>query len=454
MTTRFGAVTNNTGEIGPRGFPGVGVEDITFNNTTENFVVTYTDTTTTDIPFPSSSLSNYVLISSLGNTLVNFAQILNATLTTPTIISPTITTPTISTITMTGDIIPSVNNVNKLGSATYYWNNAYLNTANINTLIATAVNSSLIPTTTNTISLGSATKKFNKLYTQCTTDDGVYVTVSNPSNGTVYFQVNTSNGAVYLNSLAGIINSNLITFGSSISPFTNYGNDLGITTNRWNKLYTNQIVDDGSTVSILKSGTGVTANFNVSAGISGTASSTNVSQIDQIIKGSGGGNITYRQQLSLVGGSYNMNYSGPSIYSFSNMIIPSTDNVYTLGSSSNRWSAVYAAGGVITTSDERMKDNIIDCDLGLDFVNDLKPRKYNWNNETITDVNYGLIAQELEQTLKDHNCPNFKGLHKPKDENDKYGINYSQLIPLLIKSVQQLSKKIEILENQIKINSK
>ena len=57
---------------------------------------------------------------------------------------------------------------------------------------------------------------------------------------------------------------------------------------------------------------------------------------------------------------------------------PETDNSYTLGTSSKRWSQVYAATGTINTSDGRLKTNIVDSPLGLGFILECRPRAYQW----------------------------------------------------------------------------
>ena len=61
------------------------------------------------------------------------------------------------------------------------------------------------------------------------------------------------------------------------------------------------------------------------------------------------------------------------------------DNAIDLGSGSHRYQVVYAGTGAINTSDERLKNNIADTDLGLDFINKLKPKKYKLNDGKSTE---------------------------------------------------------------------
>jgi hypothetical protein len=57
---------------------------------------------------------------------------------------------------------------------------------------------------------------------------------------------------------------------------------------------------------------------------------------------------------------------------------PETDNSYTLGTAAKRWSEVYAATGIINTSDARLKTEVADSALGLSFVCALRPRSFKW----------------------------------------------------------------------------
>lgn len=157
---------------------------------------------------------------------------------------------------------------------------------------------------------------------------------------------------------------------------------------------------------------------------------------------------------------------------------PGTDNAYSLGVSGTRWSAVWAANGTIQTSDEREKKDIIESDLGLDFVCKLRPVSFKWKigkNEVTTQIvkdeegnpilddegnektesvitpiegkrtHYGLIAQEVEELLDGKDFGGF--IHD--DKTDIKGLRYDQFVPLLIKSIQELQAKIVTLESKI-----
>ena len=89
----------------------------------------------------------------------------------------------------------------------------------------------------------------------------------------------------------------------------------------------------------------------------------------------------------------------------------------------------------ISTSDVRLKENIKDLDNCLDIIKFMKGKSYTWINKPEDGIQYGVIAQELENI----------GLgHIVKDKCDGFkGVNYNQLIPILIESIKELNDKLE-----------
>lgn len=116
---------------------------------------------------------------------------------------------------------------------------------------------------------------------------------------------------------------------------------------------------------------------------------------------------------------------------------PEADNVAALGNPIGpiRWTAVYAVNGTIQTSDKREKKKIVNSDLGLDFVRALRPISYHWKKND-NGKHYGFIAQEILETLSGKE---FSGI----DQNEKLGLNYSELIAPIVKAIQDLDKKVE-----------
>jgi predicted RNase H-like nuclease (RuvC/YqgF family) len=79
---------------------------------------------------------------------------------------------------------------------------------------------------------------------------------------------------------------------------------------------------------------------------------------------------------------------------------------------------------------------------GLDEVLKLRPTEYFWKGKEQDEKSLGLIAQEVEQVIS-----NVVTYNK---EQDKYGVSYTELIPVLIKAIQEQNKTIETKELDIK----
>jgi len=126
-----------------------------------------------------------------------------------------------------------------------------------------------------------------------------------------------------------------------------------------------------------------------------------------------------------------------------------TNNEITLGNSS-----VATLRCNVTTitslSDERDKDNIQDLDAGLEFINNLRPVRFDWNMRDGGKVGVndtGFIAQELQSAQQT------TGVQIPNlvmDENpDKLEAGYGTLVPVLVQAVKELTARVQQLEKQL-----
>ena len=138
---------------------------------------------------------------------------------------------------------------------------------------------------------------------------------------------------------------------------------------------------------------------------------------------------------------------------------PLTNNTFTLGlmgplnppgdqRTTRGWKNIYSNNSATTISDARTKENIITSDLGLDFINNLHPVKYNKIEGNRT--HYGLIAQEVKSVLDASGVADFGGW-LISDVNDLEGtqaLRYEEFISPLIKAVQELTARVKILEEK------
>lgn len=116
--------------------------------------------------------------------------------------------------------------------------------------------------------------------------------------------------------------------------------------------------------------------------------------------------------------------------------LPFVDNLYSIGNAGARATAVFAVNGAIQTSDEREKKEIQPTKLGLDFINRLRPATYAWRAGPDTMTRHqGVIAQNVLAAAGGE--PN--GV---SDDGHRLSLNYSELIGPLIRSVQELSARL------------
>ena len=143
-----------------------------------------------------------------------------------------------------------------------------------------------------------------------------------------------------------------------------------------------------------------------------------------------------------------------------NAIIPNYNNVTSLGNASYKYTAVWATNGTIQTSDARLKTNIQNLNMGLKEVMALRPVSYDWINPAQGDAGkIGFIAQEVEKIVpqavvhehvSDKQMQEIKAMHRVAPEiTDPYGMNYSEMIPVLTKAIQQQQALIEQQNAQI-----
>jgi hypothetical protein len=89
-----------------------------------------------------------------------------------------------------------------------------------------------------------------------------------------------------------------------------------------------------------------------------------------------------------------------------------------------------------TSSDERLKENITDAPAGN--VDDIKVRSFDWKADG-SHQDYGMVAQELEAVAP-------YAVTKGETEDDMWSVDYSKLVPMLIKEIQDLKAEVAALK--------
>lgn len=126
----------------------------------------------------------------------------------------------------------------------------------------------------------------------------------------------------------------------------------------------------------------------------------------------------------------------------SNTVSPTIDDTWTLGRDTRRWKEVFAKNGTINTSDRRAKHSIETVEDALGTVLKLRPVSYQWIDNPEDQRHYGLIAQEVQEVMPEV-------VHVPEDPEAMLGLKYTELVPVLIRSIQQQQAQIEALEKRL-----
>jgi hypothetical protein len=101
-------------------------------------------------------------------------------------------------------------------------------------------------------------------------------------------------------------------------------------------------------------------------------------------------------------------------------------------------------------SDRRLKKDIQDLNTGLDFVQKLRPVSYHMKNLSDDRINWGFIAQEVEEIVGNENAILTVG----GDKDRTLGLRYTDFVAPLVKAVQEQQKEIEDLQSKLSANQK
>jgi hypothetical protein len=91
-----------------------------------------------------------------------------------------------------------------------------------------------------------------------------------------------------------------------------------------------------------------------------------------------------------------------------------------------------------TSSDQRLKENIADANDAGSKIDAIQVRQYDWKADG-SHQDYGMIAQELQAVAPE-------AVSGDADSEDMMGVDYSKLVPMLIKEIQSLRNRVAQLE--------
>jgi len=137
---------------------------------------------------------------------------------------------------------------------------------------------------------------------------------------------------------------------------------------------------------------------------------------------------------------------------------------FTFGNGSTDTTCVHGATTWTAPSDVRLKEDIKDEEIGLEFVNELRPVTFQWkkakdvpsemkahnpdSEERVMNGkhNHGFIAQEVKEVIDRYDFKEGFDMWTEDGEDGRQRIGESALIPILVKAIQELSTDVEKLK--------
>jgi hypothetical protein len=92
-----------------------------------------------------------------------------------------------------------------------------------------------------------------------------------------------------------------------------------------------------------------------------------------------------------------------------------------------------------TTSDQRLKENIVDAPDFGSVIDSIQVRSFDWKANS-TNQRAGFVAQELLTVAPE-------AVHQPADPEEMMAVDYSKLVPMLVKEIQDLRARVASLES-------
>ncbi len=267
------------------------------------------------------------------------------------------------------------------------------------------------------------------------------------TNSTGYSNVSLGYQSLYLNTVGY---ENTAVGHSSLRSNTNGYDNTGL---GYASLFANTSGNQNTATGYFSMQSNITGSFNTAHGFNSLKSNSNGSYNVAIGFNALTNNTTGTQNTSIGG------YAGSSVAAGSNLTLigydaqpsgPNVTNQITLGNSLVT-SLRCAITGITSLSDGRDKKNIKDLSLGLDFLMRVKPREFNWDRRDwyengISDGSKiqdhptaGFIAQEFDSLQTEEHAEWLNLVLK--DNPNKWEATYGNLLPVMVKAIQELKNK-------------
>lgn len=327
---------------------------------------------------------------------------------------------------------------------------------------------------------GSATGKFTLTASNGNLTIGGTITASNASlsgylsAGNMRFgsDVSSTNDGIYIDANNYWYDGGTFKVGGSSNNVSWNGSTLAvigtITAGNGSAIGDWKIDADGT----LTSGLGLGGTYLYANGLSSGNGATFSIYTGKMIYAAQGTSLGSTTPLTFTSGTSAQISSLPNV-TINSGFAPNADNAYTLGFTTARWQIVRSAGGVSTTSDIRLKKDINDSELGLNFINALRPVSYKMisggkiakdnQEKTIVDgkivepelidrpglrTHWGFLAQQVKEAVDQCGVEDFAGwqLDDVSDPESGQSLVHHEFLGPIVKAIQELSARLDALE--------
>ena len=143
------------------------------------------------------------------------------------------------------------------------------------------------------------------------------------------------------------------------------------------------------------------------------------------------------------------------------------NNSLTIGDGATDSNIAYGATSITAPSDIRLKEDIQDEEVGLDFIKDLRPVTFQWKKEKDipSDMkaykegseertmngkyNHGFIAQEVKEAIDKHNLKDGFDMLQEDEADGRQRVAPNAIMSVMVKAVQELSTQVDELKAEI-----
>jgi len=334
-----------------------------------------------------------------------------------------------------------------------------------------------VDTTNNRVGF-NITSPSNKVHTHQTTSGGNFIQITNSTTG-------TTSGDGFIVGIDSGENANLWNYENEDMVFaTNNTERLRLTSDGKLGIATSSPSSTVEIAGALAVGSGCTASGTAGSMAVGHASSATGARSfvfgrEMTVSGDhsfgialsdqNGLDLTANNTMAVVGGTVLINRSSSNTVTSTALDIDADQHVFGIVITANGTNGAFVrllandgttVGSIdhsgsnaryLTSSDYRLKENIVDMTDATTRIKKLKPRRFNFiADETNTTVD-GFLAHEVSHDA-DGNPLVPEAVNGDKDaidadgNIDPQGIDQSKLVPLLVKTIQELEARISALE--------